>query len=210
LAFGQFTQDELVVREVRRAARDEAAHLIVREWIQGSEQVLLCVDAPLGWPSALGQALVHHRAGAALAATADALFARMTDQLIRTRFGKRPLEVGADRIARTARAALGFLADVGQSEPVPLAWSTHWPHGIRAIEVYPAVTRRSLRDPGGLESAQWIRDRVKLLHDQYPTSPHEIDAIICVMAGGEFLRGRALGPTDRQMDVARNEGWIWV
>jgi hypothetical protein len=79
LAFGQFTQDELVIREVRRATHDKLAHLIVKEWIQGSKQMLHCLDAPLGWPAALGQSLLHHRAGAAMAATTNALFVRMTD-----------------------------------------------------------------------------------------------------------------------------------
>lgn len=71
--------------------------------------VLLCLDAPIGWPLALGRALVGHRAGAPVKVPADRLFRRATDHDIRTRLGKTPLDIGADRIARTSRTALETL-----------------------------------------------------------------------------------------------------
>ena len=56
---------------------------------------------------------------------ANAMFRRITDVFIQTRLGKRPLDVGADRIARTAYAALAILAilRVELGIPIPLAWT---------------------------------------------------------------------------------------
>jgi len=35
-----------------------------------------------------------------------------------------------------------------------------------------------------------------------------LDAAVCVQAGCDFLRGRAIAPTD--LALAKKEGWIWV
>src|SRR5437016_7332440 len=51
------------------------------------------------------------------------MFRRVTDDVIYERLGKRPLDVGADRIARTAHAALRFLEELrgflGSTSPQP-------------------------------------------------------------------------------------------
>jgi hypothetical protein len=60
---------------------------------------------------------------------------------IQQKLSKTPLDVGADRIARTAHAALALLGDLRHrlDAPIPLAWSPEL-SGIAAIEVYPAAT----------------------------------------------------------------------
>jgi hypothetical protein len=35
-----------------------------------------------------------------------------------------------------------------------------------------------------------------------------LDALVCVLAGADFLAGRAMPPEDEQL--AQKEGWIWV
>jgi hypothetical protein len=35
-----------------------------------------------------------------------------------------------------------------------------------------------------------------------------LDAVLCVLAGADFLSGQAYAPGD--MPLARKEGWIWV
>jgi len=70
---------------------------------------VLALDAPLGWPESLATALSEHRAGDRLSPDADLLFRRETDRVVRASLGKQTLDVGADRIARTAVSALGLL-----------------------------------------------------------------------------------------------------
>ena len=37
-----------------------------------------------------------------------------------------------------------------------------------------------------------------------------LDAIVCVLAGQDFLTNKAQPPAAESLDVARKEGWIWV
>ena len=105
-------------------------------------QVLIAIDAPLGWPRPMGDALVGHRAGAEVLVSPNDLFRRATDRYIQRRLGKTPLDVGADRIARTAHAALRLLGGLRARLPheIPLAWMSPPGEMVSAIEVYPAAT----------------------------------------------------------------------
>jgi hypothetical protein len=171
----------------------------------------------------MGAALVSHRAGAAISVPPNELFRRETDRFIARRFGKTPLDVGADRIARTAVAALSYLREFGQAvgHPIPLLWSPSAWEGCCAIEVYPAATmlRHELSVPG-YKKAAGIRARAALgeflCRELDMSSPLEcerlgvdaLDAALCIVAGRDFLEGRAL-PPEREA-LARKEGWIWA
>src|SRR5204862_1418897 len=77
-----------------------------------STSAVLAIDAPLGWPVALARTLFTHRAGERLSSPANDMFRCTTDSFIQRELSKTPLDVGADRIARTAHAALRFLEDL--------------------------------------------------------------------------------------------------
>ncbi len=195
----------------------------IASWIGTAERVLLALDAPLGWPAPLGDALSPHVAGDYVGDNPDGLFRRYTDRAVREHVGKRPLEVGADRIARTAVAALRLLEEVRAvtKQPIPLAWSHDLPGGISAIEVYPAATLSAYELPAtGYKKRSQEVVRKQILeglgaHMQLPsdvkplqTNADILDACVCVLAGLDFLAGRAIPPTD--MRLAQKEGWIWV
>ena len=183
--------------------------------------MLLALDAPLGWPAPLGDALAGHRAGDPLDASAHALFRRATDRDVRARLGKQPLDVGADRIARTARAALGLLGALREQLdlPIPLVWYPDV-EGVGAVEVYPAATLRAYGvDATGYKRADGAAARGRVVgalraEVDVPDLPvliesdDAVDAAVCVLAGADVVRGRARGPTDRAL--AEREGWIWV
>ncbi len=204
---------------VASPARPPAA--VVAEWLREEPRALLALDAPLGWPAGLGAALVPHRSGDPLAAPIETLFNRVTDRTLQARIGKRPLEVGADRIARTAWAALDLLERLRRATglPIPLAWGPDTADFPTAIEVYPAATliahglpNRGYKHPGSgprAAIAAWLGARLDLAGLDIATAPgHTLDAVLCVATGLDFLAGAALGPDDP--DVARQEGWIWV
>ncbi len=187
------------------------------------ERVLLALDAPLGWPSPLGETLAAHRAGQSIERPANQLFRRETDLRVREQLRKAPLEVGADRIARTAVAALDLLAAVGRARnaPIPLAWSPELVADWSAIEVYPAGT---LRAHGLVASGYKRPDQVAVRADlarELATrieisdpgaiargASHVLDAVVCVLAAQDFLAGHADPPRD--VERSRREGWIWV
>lgn len=224
LAWGRRTRDGWSVDRVTLGAGDRTPAALVSAWVAEQPRTLLALDAPLGWPAALGDALVHHRAGAALDADVSELFTRVTDRVIRTRYGKRPLEVGADRIARTARAALELLHEVRRTtgHAVPLAWDASADDAPHAVEVYPAATlaahglpSRQYKVPGSeargpIAAALRARLAVPDPLDLVALPGDALDALVCVLAGIDVAEGTALAPRDEERGAAEREGWIWV
>ena len=224
LAIGICHGGRVTVSEARPCGGAESASKVVSSWLlEGSGPVLLAMDAPLGWPKGLASALKEHRAGEEILIAANNMFRRATDRFIQERVGKTPLDVGADRIARTALSALSFLGDLRRliDASIPLAWE--WPPSasIAAIEVYPAATLvvHGLRDRGYKKKEQ-AREREVIIDDlrTLVTLPQDVaplrqnadalDAVICLLAAQDFLTGQAISPPDRE--VAEREGWIWT
>lgn len=222
LARARFEDGRWRLLEARVASPVRSPAEVLVDWLRDEADTLLALDAPLGWPAALGPALARHLAGEAVAVPIAAMFQRATDHAVRARTGKRPLEVGADRIARTAWVTLALLEEVrgATGHAVPLAWERAVPDAPAAIEVYPAATLRvhglpdrSYKDPHAVPRAAidaWLRSRLDVPADVdlVAASGHVLDAVLCVAAGLDFLAGAAPGPYDPE--TARREGWIWV
>lgn len=167
--------------------------------------VLIAIDAPLGWPLALSAALIEHQAGEPLGMTPAEMFSRSTDRFVEATIGKRPLEVGANFIARSAHSAVKFLGDLRQRAQiaVPLVWSIGElePRRVGVIEVYPAATAKATgatdpHSPLGLPPATAVC-----------RNEHVGDALWCVLTAIHFVRSECHPPSEP--DVARREGWIW-
>ena len=223
LALAKCARGVTTLLDVRLGSPAALPEDVVAGWIAAhAGPVLLALDAPLGWPAPLGAALVTHHAGAPLDADAHMLFRRETDRFVKRVLGKQSLDVGADRIARTAHAALGLIDRVGTAlhQTVPRAWTPHGV-GVRAIEVYPAATLRAYGlDAAGYKQADNVAARARLVdalgahftievsRDVLAATDHAIDAAVCVLAGHDFLSGTAMPPENP--GLATVEGWIWV
>ena len=212
------------VCEVRAGVADPWGR--VADWLLQTpgEDVLIALDAPLGWPCPLAEALNAHSAGARVVQSdANALFRRTTDMYIHSKVGKQPLDVGADRIARTAHAALDGLARLRArcEMPIPLAWTSGQADGASAIEVYPAATLKvhglpfaGYKDrhggPGVRANILSGLDDVEMSDDCRGCvlgNADGLDAVICTLAAADFMSGKAMPPDDAQ--IAWAEGWIW-
>lgn len=223
LALGFFENGKARIEEVRIGSNKMSIVDSVVDWISFGPTTLLAIDAPLGWPKNLGEELHTHEAGNPIQIETNLLFRRETDRFIKNRLGKQPLDVGADRIARTAHAALRLLGEIRERarKIVPLAWSLEMINGVYAIEVYPAATllSRSINVPGykhkdGLEPRKLLLKELRK-HIELPTdislmekNDDALDAAICVLAGADFLRRDVYEPID--LELAKKEGWIWV
>ncbi len=223
LARGSFENGVARVDEVVIGTNDNHIVDTVSGWVSSTQGALLAMDAPLGWPAGLGEALSSHKAGDHIPGEANRLFRRETDRFIRCKFNKQPLDVGADRIARTAHAALDLLHEIRTKtgKAVPLAWEAGLFTGVLAIEVYPAATliAHDMQAPGYKRKDGWearrglvgkLGARIELLRDtaRMEEDDDALDAAICVLAGADFLRGDVYGP--EHLELARQEGWIWV
>jgi len=263
LAFGCLVDGKLTVHSAKRGTGEEWESGVdgkVEEWIaKGKRQarkVLLALDAPLGWPRPLGDALVPHRArplGDALVphragcafsqpqddspfqrtkkrktSDADLLFQRATDRVVHDALDIKPLDVGANLIARTAHTALCFLDRLRKETecPIPLAWEPG--HAsmacVSAIEVYPAATlkERGLPFEGykKTQQAQSVRNDIierleskmglENIKDEMRKNDDVLDAVVCVLAASDFVRDDVRCPADSDLELAEEEGWIWV
>ena len=223
LAWGLLTERGLVLKQAGIAGGEGAMVEQLAAWMAGQERVLIAFDAPLGWPESLGRLLAAHRAGESLAEQPNQMFRRETDRFIKQRLGKLPLDVGADRIARTAHAALTLLASLRQrtGEAIPLVWNAGFTARAGAIEVYPAgtlsaagVRSSGYKEPQKVAERQeiiaWLATRMEGVPGQrlLVENADVLDAAICLVAGRDFLEGRAMAP----LSPARveKEGWIWV
>jgi predicted nuclease with RNAse H fold len=200
----------------------DALRVVVAPALRRAPRALVAVDAPLGWPAALARSLVGHRAGEAIGVEKSVLFCRETDRTVADRVGKKPLEVGADKIARAAHTAVAELGRlrglVGRR--IPLAWSPKF-KGRAVIEVYPGATlkARGLADSGykgsddaatavRLQIAGSLRDEMPALANLVDQRADIFDACLCLIAAKDFLETETLQPVDA--DLVRQEGWIWV
>ena len=201
------------------------ADLIEKE---ASSSTLLAVDAPLGWPQALAETLPAHIAGRAPRFTANEMFRRWTDDVVKEKLNKQPLDVGADKIARATHGALRFLGLFREVTglAVPLAWSPGQVTGVSAIEVYPAATltahgllpsrsyKQSTKE-SDRERHQLVRglsDIVELgeaARNEMVACHDLLDAAVCVIAGVDFAEGDVVEPTSEELEQAKREGWIW-
>ena len=223
LAVAQADGERCAVQFAGVCSTEQEVAGVVAGWLARVPRALLAFDAPLGWPEAMGPALAAHRAGDPLPVAANGLFRRDTDRFVKARLGKQSLDVGADRIARTAHAALTLLADLrGRTGlPIPLAWTPADATPAAAIEVYPAATllAHGIPSRGYKKKEQTAERRVimGLLEKHLGLPPcraamaanaDALDAAVCVLAGWDFLRGHVYSPGDPAL--ARHEGWIWV
>jgi hypothetical protein len=188
-----------------------------------SSPTLIALDAPLGWPHALAEMLPAHFAGRAPRFTANEMFRRRTDDVVKEKLNKQPLDVAADKIARATHAALRFLDSLREATglEVPLAWSPGHATGVNAIEVYPAATLIAYGLPSGgykknedercklvdgladiVELGEGARKKMVDCHDL-------LDAAVCVVAGVDFAEGSVVEPTNEELEQAKREGWIW-
>lgn len=209
LALGELRSGVVHITRCATGTKKDSPAMIAANWLQQYDEALIALDAPLGWPRALGNQLSNHEAGRVIKIEANQLFRRVTDVEIKNRLGKQPLDVGSNLIARTAFAALTLLDQIRQStgRPIPLAWALEEKERWRAIEVYPAATRiaHGASDVGGsLAGLAELLDcsAVSLILKKSK------DAAVCALAAADFLLGRAIAPLDNE--TAQVEGWIWA
>jgi predicted RNase H-like nuclease len=225
LALGTWDGTAVTIHTLTLGQKSQSLAQTIANWLPPDQPILLAIDAPLGWPADLGSQLATHQAGNPLSVPPNSLFRRETDRHIWLRTGKLPLEVGADRIARTVHAALTLLAELRQltQQPIPLAWQPTVTSKLSAIEVYPAGTLKVLFDPmkvprykskdgenGRSAILQSLKQQVTLPPDVSLALQNDdaLDAAVCVLAGADFLGGLAEPPNN--LSAAQKEGWIWV
>lgn len=100
LALGVLRDGRVRIQECAVGSRSRPPAAIAADWLRDHGEVLVALDAPLGWARPLAATLPEHRAGQALKPSADELFSRGTDVAIWRRLHKQPLEVHSNNADR--------------------------------------------------------------------------------------------------------------
>lgn len=222
LALARVSSARVQILDLR--VREASIQEVLVEWLLEHEPRLIAIDAPLGWPRPLGRALASHRAGEPIAPTPNDSFHRATDAHVRRVTGKRPMEVGADKIARAAHRALRLLGDLRAATGSRLALASRpgVPTETSVIEVYPALNLRArgISEKGYKANKNGARERrEEIVQALAPTvdfaghadlairSDDALDAGICALAARDFAYGPVCEPA--ATDPMEVEGWIW-
>jgi predicted RNase H-like nuclease len=223
LSLGSYYDNKIELKETRLGSKSTSVSETIYSWISPNEKVLLAIDAPLGWPANLGQALYNHNAGQVIDIDSNDLFRRETDRFIKRNLGKQPLDVRADRIARTAHSALRIINELGRlvGKSIELSWDNLFLKGISAIEVYPAATLGcyGIKSTGYKEKNQQqirrevisgLRAHMIMLNDvdMLEQNADALDSAVCLLAAKDFIEGNVYYPEN--ISLAKKEGWIWV
>lgn len=223
LAMGVYRNHGISLLETKFGSDGNSIAEIIADWIKTDDKVIFAIDAPLGWPKDLGDSLSNHLAGQTLSVDSNLLFRRETDRFVKKILGKQPLDVGADRIARTAHAALKIIGELqlAINKKITMAWSPEKLDSFSVIEVYPAATlqcygirnseykKNGQKDERedilkGLEKVMKIQCEMR----QMIQSADVLDSAVCLLSARDFLNGDVYFPND--IDKAKKEGWIWV
>lgn len=188
------------------------------------DRVLVCFDAPLGWPAAFDPK--GHLAGDTIDVPVDAFFRRVTDLHCRKVLGKQPLDVTNSWIARTAYHTLAAVGEITRRYPdLRIVWDAGETFQRGFIEVYPAawllsegfaLTDYKRDDDQGRKARRSIAGAAaglfRGIRSEQIDHSHTFDACICCLNGADFLDGRCIAPTDAHvpMETVRKEGWIWL
>lgn len=225
LALGSVHDERISIIEVTTGSKSKTSADTISNWLSNNRPALLAFDAPLGWPTEFSRQLITHVAGESLRPEPGFLFSREADRVVRNALQKKPLEVGANYIARTAYSALKLLNNLRQKTglKIPLTWEMGKIEDTCAIEVYPAGTLQARKLKGPKKDDRYAgntrNELLKQLHiDISLKSIRKIvaensdafDAVICVLAGSDFLLGKCIPIPADKVEQARKEGWIWV
>jgi len=184
------------------------------------------IDVPLGWPAPFVAAVVRHEKGKRWRGEErDALRFRETDRHVRERvYPILPLSVSTEKLGVTAFRGAALMDELGRRGVKVDRSGVDGP----VAEVYPAAALR-----------RWVGRRCSykgttpkdgrddllalLLADLGPTlamdddartacvaSDHAFDAFVSSLVARAVARGKTEPPRKKQLELARQEGWIHV
>ena len=226
LALGDFSGNTAKIKKVTVGSNENSIIEVIADWMIGEQSTILALDAPLGWPANLSESLLNHQAGDPIHSDPNLIFRRLTDRIVKTEIGKQPLDVGADRIARTAHSALNLIHELRNKTrlSIPLLWNPIFESGNYAIEVYPAATLKAHKmisqgykaekgKTNRIAILDKLKNHIELSKDDMAlmtNNDNALDSVVCVLAAIDFLKQDVIEPDESQMNLVKKEGWIWV
>ncbi|WP_160032194.1 DUF429 domain-containing protein [Paenibacillus sp. An7] len=196
------------------------------------EQILLCFDAPLGWPEKFALNLYDHMAGDYINKPREDFFKRKTDIFCSKKIDHQLFDVSADKIAKTSFKTLDMINEIKKENLlIQLLWDNEsFESGF--IEVYPKSWLISnfpnKKDYENYKKNKEVREKLlkemkkrniffnKEICKEAIKSDHVFDSMLCCLIGEKFMKKQCYSPKDYlkeneniQEDSLKKEGWIW-
>jgi hypothetical protein len=161
--------------------------------------VVVAIDTPLGWPSAMMKLALGGAASFVSPADGENPYTRRATELALIRRGFAPLSTVRDMLGSQSTKGIHFLRAAGLIEAGPAVWRQGYEGGrfVTAIETYPAVALRAPR----LAALQATVAPASALHDDIR------DALACSLVAHLYEDSPALIEAI-PADVPAGEGWI--
>jgi len=183
-----------------------------------TREVVMAIDAPLGFPIAFSELLAGRSTPSfdpSGPEIENPLAYRETDRHIHKTFGKKPLSGSFDKLGNNATVAMVHTRRLSTAGRLRVAPFDEPQIGIpTAIEVYPALLKRKKRIDGG-SAAECLPSVRSLLPSSVSDGTDECDACLCALLALAYgydgqIEGlpKMQGPTGAIVDIGY-EGWIF-
>ena len=171
-------------------------------------EVIIAIDAPLGWPSAMMRLAQGGTASFVSAADGENPYTRRATELALIQRGFAPLSAVRDMLGSQSTKGLHFLRAAGLQEVSTGVWRHTDDRGrtVTAIETYPAVALQVDR-LRRLQADVLSRTDGRLNIGGKPMHDDVRDALACALVAAQFVEGPAM-IEPIPADVPAGEGWI--
>ncbi len=175
---------------------------------ESATEVIIAIDTPLGWPSAMMRLAQGGAASFVSAADGENPYTRRATELALIQRGFAPLSAVRDMLGSQSTKGLHFLRAAGLQEVSTGVWRRTDAAGrtFTAIETYPAVALRVDR-LRRLQAEVLGQAESRLSIGGKPMHDDVRDALACALVAALFAEGPAMiEPVPAQ--VPAGEGWI--
>jgi predicted RNase H-like nuclease len=154
ITYSEFTADKWKIEKILPKANYDKFLKKIEYFKEREEEVLLCFDTPLGYPQKMVAYLNKLTAGKADLGNefnyddhSREYFRRRTDILVKNELGITPLEIGADKLARSTLRTFEIINRINEilNGELSLAWDNKNLSQYSMIEVYPKATLVGLK-----------------------------------------------------------------
>jgi predicted RNase H-like nuclease len=183
ITYSEFTANKWKIEKILPKANYDKFLKKIEYFKEREEEVLLCFDTPLGYPQKMVAYLNKLTAGKADLGNefnyddhSREYFRRRTDILVKNELGITPLEIGADKLARSTLRTFEIINRINKilNGELSLAWDNKNLSQYSMIEVYPKATLVGLKKFAGYQFPVGRKKKPK--QKNYMSFKKDIDA----------------------------------
>jgi len=186
------------------------------------DQILFCIDTPLGYPEMFSYVQRPIRPGfydSVPDTDVKEYLYRKTELFLQQKLQMQPISICAEKIAISSLKTFNRINKIKKELDIDInvVWDFDFKDKLGMIEVYPVSLYKKLKIEHKNKKDRFpimltkLFDCYSTLLDKLKNSPEnddQLDALACVVIGEMFFKGECIEPEN--LKSVKNEGWIWV